>query len=88
LDEITASIMQLIDRKSDAFRTLRQGLAYCWSVAVAALPVEGKAAMEKWLPAADPDVAWIMKENLKKKRLQRIAPAWVDALSASLHPLG
>ena len=88
LDDITASVAASRDRKGDAFKTLRQALGYCWSVAVAALPAEGKAAMEKWLPAADPDVAWIMKENLKKKRLQRIAPAWVDALSASLHPLG
>ena len=88
LDDITTSVAASRDRKSDAFKALRQALGYCWSVAVAALPAEGKAAMEKWLPAADPDVAWIMKENLKKKRLQRIDPAWVDALSASLHPLG
>ena len=44
LDEITASIPQLTDRKSDAFKTLRQGLGYCWSVAVAALPDDGQAA--------------------------------------------
>jgi len=80
LDGITASVAAAEDRKSDAFKTLRQALGYCWSVAVAALPTEGKPAMEKWLPAADPDVAWIMKENLKKKRLVRIDPLWVDAL--------
>ena len=44
LDEITASIPQVTDRKSDAFKTLRQGLGYCWSVAVAALPDDGQAA--------------------------------------------
>ena len=81
LDGITTSVAAAEDRKSNAFKTLRQALGYCWSVAVAVLPVEGKAVMEKWLPTADPDVAWIMKENLKKKRLQRIAPAWVDALA-------
>jgi len=81
LDGITTSVAAAEDRKSDTFKTLRQALGYCWSVAVAALPAEGKATMEKWLPVADPDVAWIMKENLKKKRLQRIAPAWVDALA-------
>jgi len=84
LDEMTTSISTAEDRKSDDFKTLRQALGYCWSVAVVALPAEGKAAMEKWLPAADPDVAWIMKENLKKKRLQRIDPGWVDALAGSL----
>ena len=80
LDDITTSIANAEDRKSDAFRSLRQALGYCWSVAVAALPAEGTAAMERWLPAADPDVAWIIKENLRKKRLQRINPDWVDAL--------
>jgi len=80
LDDITSSVAATEDRKSEDLKTLRQALGYCWSVAVTALPVQGKAAMEKWLPAADPDVAWIMKENLKKKRLQRIDPAWVDAL--------
>lgn len=84
LDDITASVAAAQDRKSDDYKTLRQALGYCWSVAVAALPAEGKAAMEKWLPAADPDVAWIMKENLKKKRLQRIDPVWVDALARSV----
>ena len=43
LDEITASIPQVTDRKTDAFKTLRQGLGYCWSVAVAALPDDGQA---------------------------------------------
>ncbi len=84
LDDITTSVAAAEDRKSDEFKTLRQALGYCWSVAVAALPPEGKAAMEKWLPAADPDVAWIMKENLKKKRLQRIDPEWVDALARNV----
>ena len=77
LDEITASIVQLADRKSDAFKTLRQGLAYCWSVAVVALPDVGKPLMEKWLATSDPDIRWIMGENLKKNRLLRMDAAWV-----------
>ena len=77
LDEITASIPQLTDRKTDAFKTLRQGLGYCWSVAVAALPDAGKPLMEKWLASPDPDIRWIMRENLKKNRLVRMDAAWV-----------
>jgi hypothetical protein len=77
LDEITASIPQLTDRKGDAFKTLRQGLGYCWSVAVVALPGEGKPLMERWLVSPDPDIRWIMAENLKKNRLVRIDAAWV-----------
>ena len=77
LDGITTSIVQLADRKSDAFKTLRQGLAYCWSVAVVALPDAGKPLMEKWLASSDPDIRWIMHENLKKNRLIKVDAAWV-----------
>ena len=77
LDGIIASIDQANDRKADAFKTLRQGLGYCWSVAVAALPETGKPLMEKWLTSADPDIRWIMAENLKKNRLVRMDAAWV-----------
>jgi hypothetical protein len=55
---------------------LRQGLGYCWSVAVAALPEEGKPLMEKWCADPDPDIRWIMRENLRKNRLVRMDPAW------------
>jgi hypothetical protein len=79
LDAITARVAraEAAERKTEAFKTLRQGLGYCWSVAVAALPAEGKAGMEKWLPSADPDVRWIMQENLKKNRLARMDAKWV-----------
>ncbi len=78
LDTITTNLVHAADRRSDEFITLRKGLAYCWSVAVAALPVEGKALMEKWLIKPDKDVQWIMRENLKKNRLIRIDAEWVQ----------
>jgi HEAT repeat protein len=77
LDQTTASIEQLDNRRSDDFLTLRKGLGYCWSVAVVALPAEGKVLMEKWLVRSDKDIRWIMKENLKKARLVRMDAAWV-----------
>jgi hypothetical protein len=77
LSTITASIVREPTRKTEDFKTLRQALGYCWSVAVVALPGEGKPAMEKWLVNPDPDVAWIMRENLKKDRLQRMDARWV-----------
>jgi hypothetical protein len=52
-------------------------MAYCWSVAAAALPAEGKTAMQRWFGSDDPDVRWVMKENLKKKRLERMDAEWV-----------
>jgi hypothetical protein len=77
LDRITRSLPAPKERKSDGFQALRKGLAYGWSVAVCAEPEAGKALMEKWFRSSDRDVIWIMKENLKKNRLQRIDPAWV-----------
>ncbi|MBI4790949.1 MAG: HEAT repeat domain-containing protein [Chloroflexi bacterium] len=77
LDDITASIANVEDRKSPEFIALRKGLGYCWSVAVAALPAEGKRRLEKWFSSRDADVLWIMRENLKEDRLARMDAAWV-----------
>ena len=79
LDEITASIPDRQARRQEDFRTLRKGLGYCWSVAVAAYPEKGKALMESWMESKDADIRWIMKENLKKKRLARVDESWVSA---------
>jgi hypothetical protein len=86
LDSITASMTLAQDRKSDGFKALRQGMGYCWSVAVTAHPVLGKRLMEKWLKKADPDVHWVMKENLKKNRLARMDPQWVKSCLAAFQP--
>lgn len=77
LDEITKSILELENRKDEDFRILRKGLGYCWSVAVTANPEEGKRLMEAWFESSDPDIRWIMRQNLKKKRLERMDAAWV-----------
>jgi hypothetical protein len=77
LDTITSAIAKSGDRKSDEFKALRKGMGYCWSVVVAALPAQGKKAMEKWLASQDKDVRWIMLENLKKNRLVKMDAAWV-----------
>jgi hypothetical protein len=34
--------------------------------------------MENWFSHDDKDVRWIMKENLKKKRLARLDAEWVE----------
>lgn len=84
LDRITRSVTAAEDRKNEAFQALRKGLGYGWSVAVCASPEAGKALMEKWLGSKDPDVLWIMKQNLKKNRLQRLDTAWVRRWSKEL----
>ena len=77
LDRITSSVEQVPDRSDVNFRALRKGLGYCWSVAVVALPGQGKAMMERWMIQPDRDIRWIMNENLKKARLTRMDEAWV-----------
>ena len=84
LDGMTASIAEIQDRRNDEFTALRKGLGYCWSVTVVALPEEGKRLMEKWFSNDDRDVLWIMKENLRKKRLERMDPEWVRKWQAQL----
>jgi hypothetical protein len=78
LDAITAAIPQVSNRKSEEFIALRKGLGYCWSIAVAAAPEAGKAALARWLTSSDPDIRWIMRENLAKNRLVRMDATWVE----------
>lgn len=78
LNEITATILAEPDRRSADFKTLRKGLGYCWSVAVAAYPERGKPVFEAWLHCQDKDVQWVMKENLRKARLKRMDALWVE----------
>ena len=57
------------ERREEDFRVLRQGLGYALSVLAAAEPERGFALLERWAACRDPEVAWILRENLKKKRL-------------------
>jgi hypothetical protein len=82
-DDPVSSRKNMMKRDED-FKTLCKGLGYCWSVVVAALPAQGQRAMEHWLPSTDKDVRWIMKENLKKKRLVQMDQAWVEACLAQI----
>jgi hypothetical protein len=78
LDRITRSVEGAADRREEPFRVLRKALGYCWSVAVAALPEEGMNLLEAWIGSDDPDVRWILRENLKKRRLFAIAGDRMD----------
>ena len=76
LDDMTSSVVGF-KGKDEKFDALKKGLAYCWSVAVAACPEKGKKLMEKWIHRQDKNVVWIMRENLKKNRLAKMDKAWV-----------
>jgi hypothetical protein len=84
LDRITTAVAAADQRTGDDFRALRQALGYCWSVAVASSPEQGEPVMERWLRSDDRDVRWIMRENLRKRRLSRADPAWVAGWTSEL----
>jgi hypothetical protein len=84
LDKITASMETDETSKDTSYKVLRQGMGYCWSVAVAALPEIGKPIMEKWLASEDKDIRWMMKENLKKNRLIKMDADWVKRCMTEL----
>ena len=74
LDRITDSLSQTVpgERRSDGFIALRKALGYGWSVAAAAAPQNATPYFEKWLGSADRDVAWVMKTNLGKARMESL----------------
>jgi len=86
LDAITAGLAALAPerRRDPDVRVLRQGLGYGWSVVVAAAPRTGFAALERWALVDDPDVRWVLRENLRKARLGRADPARTAALAESV----
>ena len=84
MDRITASMVTDNKSPDEDYKVLRQGMGYCWSVAVAALPDVGKTMMERWLRCDDKDIRWIMKENLKKNRLVKMDADWVKKCTKKL----
>jgi hypothetical protein len=84
VDQVTANLQLMPDRRSDEFRTLRQALGYCWSVVVASNPEYGWPRIEYWCGSSDSDVRWLLRENLKKARLIRLDPARVEKLDSTL----
>ena len=84
LDAITATVRGAADRRGAEFVALRKALGYCWSVAAVAALARGRELMERWLADDDPDVRWIMRENLGQARLARLDAAWVERQRARL----
>ena len=87
LDAVTEAMENADASKDEAFKVLRQGMAYCWSVVVAALPEAGKPLMEKWSDSQDRDIRWMIRENLKKNRLIKMDAAWVETCIKRLEAL-
>lgn len=63
--------LPMTERKNEDFRALRQALGYTLSVVTVASPEKGFALMQSYATWGDPDIIWVLRENLKKKRLAK-----------------
>ncbi|GAC1640861.1 MAG: hypothetical protein NVS4B12_02620 [Ktedonobacteraceae bacterium] len=72
-----------LDRKTEELRTLRRTLGYTVSVVTVVLPEQGFALMRECASWNDADITWILRENLKKKRLAKF-PEDTDVLAKML----
>ena len=82
--KIFAHILSARQRKSEEFKTLRQGLGYTLSVVTVAIPKEGFEYVRLLVNSRDTDVLWIIKENLKKNRLTKNFPNEVAQINKLL----
>ena len=71
-------------RTQESFKVLRQGMGYALSVFVAKRPGEGFTLIRKSAAIRDADIAWIVRENLKKKRLTEHFPKDVQQVALIL----
>jgi hypothetical protein len=72
------------NRRAKPFKTLRKGFGYTISVLVQAQPEAGFAWLNRLADARDPDVRWIVRQNLKKNRLTHNFPDQVAQLTESI----
>jgi hypothetical protein len=77
-------VLKIQERKSEAFKILRQALGYTLSVVVHAAPKEGFEFMAQLIDSQDADVLWVVKQNLKKSRLVKNFPQKVESIKKLL----
>jgi hypothetical protein len=75
------------DRRTESFRVLRKALGYTLSVVVCTIPKEGFEFVEQSIASQEPDVLWIVKQNLKKNRLVANYPREGEAIQQLLSKL-
>jgi len=77
---ITMGFDNIYGKLSENQNSLRKTLGYGWSVAIVSLPNEGKLAFEKIAECNNKHIKWIVKENLRKKRLTVMDKKWVEKM--------
>ncbi len=63
--------LPVTERRRNGVRVLRQTLGYTLSVVTAVRPDDGFALMYEIATWNDPDINWLLRENLKKRRLAK-----------------
>jgi len=84
LDAVTADFATHAGERGLERDAFRKTLGYGWSVAIVGSPVAGRLAFERWLDHPDPDLRWIVRENLRKDRLKRLDSEWAARAAARL----
>jgi hypothetical protein len=72
------------ERQSEAFRALRKALGYTLGLVVAALPAIGFEYLRQLATLDDQDIRWIVRENLRKSRLEKQYPETVQHIRAQM----
>jgi len=83
LNIITMGFDKIDGKLSENQNSLRKTLGYGWSVAIVSLPNEGKLAFEKIAGCNNKHIKWIVKENLRMKRLTVMDKKWVEKMLAT-----
>ncbi len=83
-DRITATLLEESSHGDSDVRALRQTLGYAWSVLISEAPNEAKKPFERWVDEDDSDIRWLVRENLRKKRLQEAEPEWTAKMLARI----
>ncbi len=78
-------ILKSKNRKSEEFKTLRQALGFTFSLIAVVHSPNAFGVMKKLIELNDKDVDWIIKENMKKKRLINICPEKVKEIEILLN---
>lgn len=82
--KIFATILGVKNCKSSDFKNLRKGLGYTLSVVTRATPKQGFNFMRELVSSQDKDILWIVRQNLRKKRLVKNFPDEVTSLKKLL----
>ncbi len=67
------------NKPDDGETSLRKALGYGWSVVISNEPEAGKEYFGRLFLRHGKHIKWIIRENLKKDRLKKIDPQWVEA---------